>query len=159
MRISPVKIWNGAIFAYSGCGVPHLLLQSYPSATPSVTQHLHSFPIAILPSFNMHALTFFAPFLLASATAADTLQAFSPKKSSTLGKRQTTYCAPVAPGANLCGRSCGTGYVPCVYYDYCFNPGAGQVCCNDGCESPFQTTSSIDRYDKFSGTDILSRSL
>ncbi|KAF5697875.1 hypothetical protein FMUND_15268 [Fusarium mundagurra] len=45
-------------------------------------------------------------------------------------KRHTVLCSQVAPGPNLCERSCGSGYVECV--DKCYNPGIGEVCCSDG---------------------------
>ena len=53
---------------------------------------------------------------------------------SALFERQTRVCKPVPPPLT-CERSCGPGYITCISLPTCYNPGKGDVCCSDGCES------------------------
>lgn len=42
-----------------------------------------------------------------------------------------------------CADAFGQGYISCVHYDTCFNPGIGQICCYDGRECPFTSGKSV----------------
>lgn len=46
-------------------------------------------------------------------------------------KRQLDTCRPVRPPVT-CERSCGPGYVQCMSFPNCYNPGRGDSCCSDG---------------------------
>ena len=48
-------------------------------------------------------------------------------------ERQLEFCQPVREPAT-CERSCGPGYVTCIRFPTCYNPGAGDSCCSDGSE-------------------------
>ena len=73
-------------------------------------------------------------FLTFSAIALATpdLKQAALRPLSGIHKRQFDLCSLVEEGPDLCARSCGPGYVQCVYYDQCFNPGKGEVCCANG---------------------------
>jgi len=49
----------------------------------------------------------------------------------TLFGRQTVFCAPIEP-PYTCERSCGAGYVTCIAWPTCYNPGIGEICCSNG---------------------------
>jgi hypothetical protein len=49
----------------------------------------------------------------------------------TLFGRQTVFCAPIDP-PYTCERSCGAGYVTCIAWPTCYNPGIGEICCSNG---------------------------
>jgi hypothetical protein len=51
-----------------------------------------------------------------------------------MGRQIVTQCPAVAPGPDLCARSCGPGNISC--FSYCYNPSAGESCCSDGSKSP-----------------------
>lgn len=46
-------------------------------------------------------------------------------------ERQTVFCTPVPP-PYTCEHSCGAGYVECVSFPTCYNPGNGETCCSNG---------------------------
>ncbi|WEW61812.1 hypothetical protein PRK78_007308 [Emydomyces testavorans] len=70
------------------------------------------------------------------AVASQALEAASHDSNGVLDilKRQTTVCKPVPPPVT-CERSCGAGYIQCVYETMCYNPGAGESCCSNGSKS------------------------
>ncbi|KAL5603555.1 hypothetical protein FOVSG1_006305 [Fusarium oxysporum f. sp. vasinfectum] len=50
-------------------------------------------------------------------------------------ERQVDSCEPVrAP--YTCERSCGPGFVECIDFPTCYNPGRGDTCCSDGSYCP-----------------------
>ena len=55
-----------------------------------------------------------------------------------LFERQVHLCQPVDDPVT-CARSCGAGYVQCISFPNCYNPGIGDICCSDGCISPFHS--------------------
>lgn len=50
---------------------------------------------------------------------------------SVLMNRQTRLCQPVTQ-PYTCERSCGAGFVECVKWPTCYNPGRGDTCCSNG---------------------------
>ncbi|RKK66442.1 hypothetical protein BFJ69_g15408 [Fusarium oxysporum] len=46
-------------------------------------------------------------------------------------ERQVDFCEPV-PAPYTCERSCGPGFVECIDFPTCYNPGRGDTCCSDG---------------------------
>ena len=48
-----------------------------------------------------------------------------------LFERQTRLCTPV-PAPATCERSCGPGFITCVSFPTCYNPGRGDTCCSNG---------------------------
>lgn len=82
---------------------------------------------------KMYSLPVFALMAVASAsTMMEVGQLASHKALAAIMERQIRFCSPVSPGANLCARSCGAGYVSCVSATTCYNPGMGQTCCSNG---------------------------
>lgn len=83
----------------------------------------------------MYLLSFLA---LAGSAVAGLSQGY--KRSASFNEltgimeRQLRICDTVPLGPNLCERSCGTGYVSCVYDTKCYNPLRGEICCSDGSE-------------------------
>ncbi|KAM6513477.1 hypothetical protein FALCPG4_015892 [Fusarium falciforme] len=53
-------------------------------------------------------------------------------------ERQVHECKDVPPPVT-CERSCGPGYVQCVYEFNCYNPSIGQSCCSNGKYCPADT--------------------
>ncbi|PNP76821.1 hypothetical protein FNYG_09837 [Fusarium nygamai] len=50
-------------------------------------------------------------------------------------ERQVDSCEPIrAP--YTCERSCGPGFVECIDFPTCYNPGRGDTCCSDGSYCP-----------------------
>ncbi|KAH8656230.1 hypothetical protein BGZ60DRAFT_532540 [Tricladium varicosporioides] len=49
---------------------------------------------------------------------------------SVVESRQTRICTPVVNPT--CETSCGPGYVTCIKFPTCYNPGKGDNCCSDG---------------------------
>jgi len=83
----------------------------------------------------MHHLLAFALLGTVSASAAaagDMVQARALVGMNGITERQFDICVPVPVGPDLCGRSCGPGFITCVSLPNCFNPGAGDKCCSDG---------------------------
>lgn len=62
---------------------------------------------------------------------------FGTQRSNKAGLQRRVTCPSVpdtTPLEQLCELSCGPGYTQCTDYFKCFNPGEGQVCCDDGSE-------------------------
>ena len=82
----------------------------------------------------MHLFTFslFASgaFAAAAALTGDTTPFMA---VNGLFERQIHFCTPV-PRPATCERSCGPGYVQCISFPTCYNPGLGQSCCSNGSE-------------------------
>ncbi|KAH6673658.1 Prp 4 [Halenospora varia] len=53
---------------------------------------------------------------------------------SVVESRQTHFCTPVVNPT--CETSCGPGYVTCIKFPTCYNPGKGDNCCSDGSYCP-----------------------
>jgi len=71
----------------------------------------------------------------ASSVGATLAGQHSPRSAlaelETLFGRQTVFCAPIDP-PYTCERSCGAGYVTCIAWPTCYNPGIGEICCSNG---------------------------
>ncbi|RKL02193.1 hypothetical protein BFJ70_g17359 [Fusarium oxysporum] len=50
-------------------------------------------------------------------------------------ERQVDFCEPVRT-PYTCERSCGPGFVGCIEFPTCYNPGRGDTCCSDGSFCP-----------------------
>ena len=88
----------------------------------------------------MHFSSIFILASVASATAALSGQRDFLMAKPGLFERQTRMCQPVeAP--YTCERSCGAGYVQCISYPTCYNPGLGETCCSNGGQSYYPLSS------------------
>lgn len=72
------------------------------------------------------------------ASAAVPLRAAERRARDALGavvaRQADDVCVPV-PEPATCEKSCGPGYVICVSFPTCYNPGNGESCCSNGCKS------------------------
>ncbi|KAH7117505.1 hypothetical protein EDB81DRAFT_245436 [Dactylonectria macrodidyma] len=50
-------------------------------------------------------------------------------------ERQVDFCEPIS-APYTCERSCGPGFVECIAFPTCYNPGRGDACCSDGSYCP-----------------------
>ena len=84
---------------------------------------------------TMHISVLALPLLgsVVAANSAGQLLSLNARAVSGLFERQTQLCTPV-PAPATCEKSCGPGYVECVSFPTCYNPGEGDVCCSDGCK-------------------------
>ncbi|KAH7190976.1 Prp 4 [Fusarium oxysporum] len=66
-------------------------------------------------------------------------------------ERQVDSCEPV-PAPYTCERSCGPGFVECINFPTCYNPGRGDICCSDGssCPAGYYCTDAICCPDEMS---------
>ena len=86
-----------------------------------------------------------------------TLAAYAAAASAELSRgRALSYMAIPVPGLferqipcqeidppYTCERSCGPGWVECIFPLNCYNAGAGDICCSDGSKVPSPPFSSI----------------
>ncbi|EAS37138.3 proline-rich antigen 3 [Coccidioides immitis RS] len=82
----------------------------------------------------MHFTTSLALFgtLVAASQAVEPIRgSYESNEVLSVLKRQTVICKPV-PAPFTCERSCGPGFVQCVYPSMCYNPGRGDSCCANG---------------------------
>ncbi|KAG8407196.1 hypothetical protein J3459_010397 [Metarhizium acridum] len=84
----------------------------------------------------MQLLAVLALASVSSASAA--LQAGSSAALTALRnvcERQMELCKPV-PAPYTCERSCGVGFVECISFPTCYDPGRGDSCCPSGKTCP-----------------------
>jgi len=70
----------------------------------------------------------------ALATSVTTGQLRSTLALKRIMERQVEFCSPVSVPS--CSESCGAGYVTCISWPTCYNPGNGETCCSDGSYCP-----------------------
>lgn len=67
----------------------------------------------------------------ASATAFTGQHSSAMRAIEGVFARQLVFCKPVTAPVT-CERSCGAGYVQCISFPTCYNPGLGESCCSNG---------------------------
>lgn len=93
----------------------------------------------------MHPVPTF--WILAAIAPVALCDIFGTLHSNQAGIQRRRICPSVpdtTPLEKLCSLSCGTGYTQCTDYYSCFNPGEGQICCDDGSEQCFTCVVSLE---------------
>ena len=70
--------------------------------------------------------------VIVTAAFGEIYAATRSRQSGLQRRRECPAVPDTTPLDQLCSASCGEGYTQCTDYYTCFNPGLGQICCDDG---------------------------